>query len=529
MPILISVSIVLGIFLGSRYGSYNNSREVFGIGFTKVNKFNDILNYIVDKYVDSVDRNHLIESSLSSMLNDLDPHSSYIPARDFSAMNEPLEGNFEGIGIEFNIVDDTLIVISPIAGGPSEALGILAGDRIIKIEGNQVAGVGIASKDVVNMLRGPMGTKVEVSILRGGTTAIIDYEITRGEIPIYSIDIAYMINDSVGYIKINRFSAKTHEEYLEAFNSLPKSDLTGLILDLRGNPGGYLSASTSLADEFLQKDRLIVYTQGKMQPNVPYYATNAGSYQQGKLVVLIDEGTASASEIVAGAIQDNDRGTIIGRRSFGKGLVQEQFAFRDGSAVRLTVARYYTPTGRCIQRPYNQGLENYYYDVFRRYEVGDSADFDSSYFADSLKFITPGGKKVYGGGGIMPDKLVHDDTSGYSKYLSMVINRGLIVPFAFDYTDHYRKALSSYKDVADFDENFTVTPGILEDFIAFAESKGVLRRNDDIKVSEKIISISLKANIAKNIWNNAGYYPIIQKMDKTLNTAVEYLSQRDTL
>ncbi|HIA12965.1 MAG TPA: S41 family peptidase [Flavobacteriales bacterium] len=523
LPMALALSIVIGIFLGSRFNvdSNHNTR------FRKFNKVNEVLNYIFEEYVDSVDKSALIEGSLVSLLKDLDPHSSYISTKDLRSLSEPLEGNFEGIGIEFNIIKDTIIVISPISGGPSEALGLEAGDRIIKIEQERVAGTGVTNKAVMNMLRGPKGTSVDISIKRRGTTAMIDYTIIRGEIPIYSVDIAYMINDSIGYIKINRFSAKTHEEFVSAFKSLPKRRLNGLVLDLRGNPGGYLSAAIAVADEFLDRNQLIVYTQGKAHPKTPYEATSSGLFKEGKIIVLIDEGSASASEIVAGAIQDNDRGIILGRRSFGKGLVQEQFVFPDGSAVRLTIARYYTPTGRCIQRPYDEGLESYYRDVYKRLGNDESAENDSSYFNDSLKFITPAGKTVYGGGGIKPDIHVSVDTVGQSIYLRRIVNRGLINQFAFDYADKNRKKLNTYRKVSDYDEGFSLTERELQSFYSYAMDKGVEKDERDIAVSAQLIEFRIKAYIARHIWNNEGFYPVIHHIDKTLQKAVEEIQDEN--
>jgi len=527
LPILLSMAIAFGIFIGSRYHSSSGKSKMFGIAIGKLNKINDVLNFIIEEYVDQVNKDDLIEESLIAVLKDLDPHSAYIPPRDLSALNEPLEGNFDGIGVEFNIINDTVVVISPISGGPSEALGIEAGDRIVKIEGDIVAGVGITNKDVINLLRGAKGTLVEVSISRRGTTATIDYEILRGEIPIHSIDVAYMIEDSIGYIKINRFSATTVKEYKKAFNSLPLSKLKGLILDLRGNPGGYLSASIKLADEFLEDNKMIVYTEGKSHPHAPYYSTKNGSFKTGNLVVLIDGGAASASEIVAGALQDNDRGIIMGRRSFGKGLVQEQFDFPDGSAVRLTIARYYTPTGRCIQRPYDKGYEEYYYEIYQRYRENDLEGTDSSYFADSLRFYTPGGKMVFGGGGIMPDIMVVSDTTGRSDYFSKLLNRGLLRMFSFNYTDKNRKKLAEIEDVETFYNSFFIRDDLLKEFQQFAFEKGVEKDEKGIKISGDLIFQRIIAFIAKNVWGNEGLYPVLNKSDKDVLTAIKYINHHD--
>ena len=522
---LLAVAIATGIFIGSRYNVSSVNSKVFGLGFSRFNKLNDILNYVLEEYVDSVDRDELIDGSLSAVLKELDPHSAYIPPRNLAAVNEPLEGNFEGIGIEFSIINDTVVVLNAIEGGPSKALGIEAGDRIVNIDGHRVAGVGIENKDVVNVLRGGRGTMVDVTIVRRGTTALLEYEITRGEIPIHSVEIAYMITENIGFIKINRFSAKTFKEYLVAFKSLPANKLECLILDLRGNPGGYLSASTNLADEFLPDHHLIVYTEGKSQPRNPYYASADGGFEEGELVVLIDKNSASASEIVAGALQDNDRGTIIGRRSFGKGLVQRQYPFPDGSAIRLTIARYYTPTGRCIQRPYDEGMAEYYYKLYQR-GLEDREFVDSSYFADSLKYLTPKGRVVYGGGGIMPDIVVELDTSGQSEYLNKLYSKRLLTRFGFDYTDRHRKRLLNYEDVRIMDQHLMADDDVIGDFLKYAAENGVEFDEAGFERSKGNIEIWLKANIANNLWNNEGLYPILHKYDDDVKKAIEVLSEQ---
>ena len=523
MPLLLAFAIATGIFIGSRYHVSSVNSKVFGLGFSKFNKLNDIFNYILEEYVDSIDRDILIDGSLSVIMQELDPHSAYIPPQNLTAINEPLDGNFEGIGIEFIIVNDTVVVLNVIEGGPSKEIGIEAGDRIIEIDGHPVAGVGIENKDVVNVLRGGKGTRVDVSIMRRGTTSTLEYEITRGEIPIRSVVISYMITENIGLIKINRFSAKTYEEYQKAFDELSSNKLEGLILDLRGNPGGYLSASINLADEFLPDQRLIMYTEGKSQPKNPYYATADGKYENRPLVVLIDKNSASASEIVAGALQDNDRGTIIGRRSFGKGLVQRQYQFPDGSAIRLTIARYYTPTGRCIQRPYDHGLAEYYYNVYQRGDEGPNA-VDSSYFADSVKYTTPGGRVVYGGGGILPDIIVELDTSGSSPYLDNIRSNNLMSRFAFDYTDHHRKQLLDFKDVRTLDMHFMTTGDVMQEFIAYADSNGVAFDEAGYAISKDRIAMWIKAFVADNLWSNIGLYPMLHKSDDDVQEAIRVLN-----
>ncbi|MFH1320912.1 MAG: S41 family peptidase [Bacteroidota bacterium] len=530
LPIILSITIILGIFLGTKLNFSANQNKIFSLQFSKFNKINEILNYIIEEYVDSIDKTDLTEETVSTLLKNLDPHSAYISANELKAINEPLEGTFCGIGIEFNIINDTIIVIYPIPKGPSKVIGIEAGDRIIRIEDELVAGVGITNKEVINRLRGLNESIVNISIFRKGTTSSIDYTITRGVIPIQSVDVAYMVNDSIGYIRISRFSATTYDEYSTAFEKLQKDGIKELILDLRENPGGYLNSATKLVDEFLEDKKLIVYTKGKSRLKSSYLATSKGKFQKGKLIILIDEGSASASEIIAGAIQDNDRGIIVGRRSFGKGLVQEQFEFPDGSAVRLTVARYFTPTGRCIQKSYSQGNEKYYHEIYKRFINGEFENEASIHFADSLKFTTPGGKIVYGGGGIMPDIFIPIDTTQLSLYLTAINNNNLINQFAFEYADKNRKALNEYKSFDVFNEKFTIDNKIVKDFISYAEKNGVEKyQNALIKGDEKVIKIWLKAFIARYIWNNEGFYPIINKIDNTFQKALELATKREAI
>ncbi|MCC6691708.1 MAG: S41 family peptidase, partial [Bacteroidia bacterium] len=412
LPIVFSLLLVLGIYIGYEY-SFLNRTSIS----TTDGKIEKLLNYIQKRYVDTVNKTQLEDKALNALLQSLDPHSAYVNAKEAKAMNEPLQGNFGGIGIEFNIIKDTIRVVAPISGGPSEALGIQAGDMIVKIEGKNSAGVKITNRQVIEQLRGEHNTKVNISIKRRGVKKLIDFTITRGEIPIFSIDVAYMVDAKTGYIKVSRFGATTYDEYMKAFHDLKEKNMQSLIRDLRGNPGGYLNAAVMLADEFLEQGKEIVHTQGRSDKIKVHMATARGEFEKNKLIILIDEGSASASEIVAGAVQDNDRGMIVGRRSFGKGLVQEEKEFEDGSAVRLTIARYYTPTGRCIQKPYNEGTEAYFSEEMERYDKGELQNADSIKFADSLKFKTPAGKVVYGGGGIMPDVFVPIDTTGRTLYL----------------------------------------------------------------------------------------------------------------
>jgi len=523
MPIIFSLVLVAGLLIGLNLNKEGEKNSVFIYPRTD-NKLTNVLNYIEDEYVDTVNKNELVEVAIPEILKQLDPHSVYIPAKELQELNEPLEGNFEGIGVQFNMPNDTVIVIMTISGGPSEKIGILPGDRIVKIEDSLVAGKKIRNTDIVKMLKGPKGTKVKVSIKRKGVPDLIDFEITRDKIPLYSIDIAYIIKNDIGYIKISKFAKTTYKEFRQAIKKLDESGVEKLILDLRGNGGGYLDAATNIANEFLEDGKLIVYTKGKARPKRETLSNSSGICLNKKVIVLIDEWSASASEILAGALQDNDRGTIIGRRSFGKGLVQQQTMFKDGSALRLTIARYYTPTGRSIQKPYENGDDIYYDDLQQRFDNGEFIEKDSIKFNDSLKFYTPKGKVVYGGGGIMPDIFIPYDTTGQSKYYMDVAHKGLIYRYAFAYADNNRDKLSKFTDYKSL-ENYLDQQNLLKQFIGFAEEKGVEKNTEDIKESKLLITIQLKAYIARNILDNEGFYPIIAKEDVTLQKAIELLAK----
>ncbi|HPF94116.1 MAG TPA: S41 family peptidase, partial [Tenuifilaceae bacterium] len=397
LALVLAVGLALGFSLKKQPG--RTSLTVY----PKTDKLSSVLSYIEDQYVDTVSMDNLVESAIPTLLKNLDPHSVYIPASDLKAVNEPLDGGFDGIGITFNMPNDTIIVITTIQGGPSERMGIMPGDRIVSIDDSLVAGVNIPQDDIVKMLKGPNGTKVKVGIVRADVPEVIHFDLIRDKIPIYSIDISFMVTPDVGFIKISRFARTTYSEFVSAVDKLQEKGMKKLIIDLRGNNGGYLDAATNIANEFLPEGKLIVYTQGKARARQNIYSNAKGKCLNTHVAVLIDEFSASASEILAGALQDNDRGTVIGRRSFGKGLVQEQVMFADGSALRLTIARYYTPTGRSIQKPYEPGNEEYYYDISNRYLHGEFQEKDSIKLDDSLQFTTPMGRIVYGGGGIMPD------------------------------------------------------------------------------------------------------------------------------
>ena len=489
-------------------------------------KFDALLQYINYAYVDTTNENKIVEDAIVSALKELDPHSVYISADEVKKMNEPLVGNFEGIGVQFNILHDTLIVVSPIAGGPSEKVGILAGDKIVAVNGENIAGIGLQNSDVQDKLRGKKGTKVNVSVLRRDSKNLLDFTITRDEIPIFSVDASYMATPEIGYIKINRFAQNTDKEFQDAMESLKKQKMKHLIIDLSGNGGGYLKTAIQLADELLDDKKLIVFTEGNKNPKQEYYTAVKGSFEKGKVVILIDEGSASASEIVSGAIQDYDRGLIIGRRSFGKGLVQKPFTLTDGSAVRLTVARYFTPSGRCIQRSYEGGKDDYYNELSRRYENGELLSADSIQFPDSLKYETINSKRiVYGGGGIMPDVFVPIDTSMYSEYFGLVNRKGLFNDFTLTYMDSHREEFSKkYPSISEFKKNFDAEKELFTEFVSYAEKNDVEPNEEQIKTSKPVIVNRLKALIARNIWGTSAFYEIANELNNSYLKAIEELN-----
>ena len=524
LPLIISVSLIAGILIGIYLPGKHIAPPNSNIRYRN-DKINSVMRMIEEKYVDSINRNDLEEAAIPAMLKKLDPHSIYLPARDQKRANEPLQGNFEGIGISFNMMTDTILVITTIPGGPSEKAGLQAGDKIIYVNDSLVAGKRISEDGVMGLLKGPRGTLVKLRILRKGSKELLPFEIKRDKIPVFSVDVAYMINQNTGYIKINAFSIHTYEEFIKGLKELQEKGMTKLILDLRENSGGVMEAAIQIANEFLGKGEMIVYTKGRTSPKDEAIANGSGVFKSGDLVVLIDEFSASASEILAGAIQDNDRGTIIGRRSFGKGLVQEPVMFSDGSGIRLTVARYYTPTGRSIQKPYNNGVDKYYEDLSNRMAHGEFEVSDSIHFADSLKFTTPAGRTVYGGGGIMPDKFVPADTTGISTYFLRVRNSGLIYRFALKYTESNRETLKKYTEANEM-EKFLDKQLLLDQFVQFAAKNGVKADNNGLKASGKIIHTQLKAYIARNIIDNKGFYPIWLEIDGTLKYAVDFLEKK---
>ncbi len=527
IPVLLVAAIMAGVYLGAKLQNrmLAGTRVITG---NSANKVSLIMKLIEGNYVDTVDSKKIVEAAIPEILKQLDPHTVYIPARDMTEVSEEMSGNFGGIGVQFSIQNDTIMVIDVISGGPSQKLGIRAGDRIVKVNDSIMAGVKVTNEKVLKKLRGDKGSKVNVSIARKGFPELIPYAITRGEIPITSVDVNYMINKNTGYIKVGRFAEKTYEEFMTGVEKLDKAGADQLIIDLRGNPGGYLTAVIKMVSEFLDDGELVVYTQGRTQPRRTFNAEKKGTFFGKRVVVIVDEYSASASEIFAGAIQDNDRGTIIGRRTFGKGLVQEQIPFYDGSAIRLTVARYYTPAGRCIQKSYKNGSDDYYGDLRRRYAHGELEQKDSIHYSDTAKYYTRNKRVVFGGGGIMPDLFVAADTSGMSAYYGKVTMKGLVYQYAFDFSDKHRDELSKLSTAKEF-EDYMLQRKILSSFTEYAVIKGIATDSKGLAVSGKIIETQLMAYIARNIIGEVGFYSIISKIDATLLESIKALETKEML
>ena len=477
-------------------------------------------------YVDSINTTEVAEDAIEHLLHELDPHSSYLSKEELDEMSEQLEGEFDGIGVSFNVLDDTIFIIRAISGGPSERVGITAGDRIIKVEGETVAGTGISTKDVQGLLKGPKGTMVNISVLRRKTAGLLEFTITRDKIPVYSLDASYMVNDHVGYVKLARFSHTTIEEFETAMKDLIEGGMEDLILDLSGNGGGWLPVAVDLADHFLSGSKEIVSTEGVSMPNRKYRARQSGLFEDGNLVVMIDGNSASASEIVSGAIQDWDRGVIVGRRSFGKGLVQQPFPLGDGSMIRLTVARYYTPTGRLIQKSYEDGYEDYTMDLIHRYNNGELSSEDSIVFPESQRYQTLElNRTVYGGGGIMPDYFVPMDTSSYSDYYRELIRRGIFNRFILQYVDDNREnILSKYPDFKSFQKKFQPGNELTDALIAFAEDEDLAFEQDQWDVSGDQIAILMKGYMARDLWDMTRFYEVYNTSNEVFNKAVEILN-----
>lgn len=526
LPLLISAAIVVGALIGAQM---NTSSDVGPDVYKKSAKLKQVLTFIENDYVDEVDTEEMVDDAIVSMLEKLDPHSNYLTAEDLHYTQSQLEGNFEGIGIEFNIFKDTIHVIAPLSGGPSEKLGILPGDKIITVDGRAVAGIGITQRDVVQTLRGPKGSEVLVGIKRRGSQELLEFQIVRDVIPEFSVDVSYMIDEKTGYIKVSRFAATTYMEFVAAIDQLREEGMTQLVLDLTGNAGGYMTPAVEMADEFLEDNKMIVYTEGKESMyDSKHVSQRKGNFEEGSLIVLIDEGSASASEIVSGAIQDHDRGLIVGRRSYGKGLVQVQYSLNDGSGLKLTVSRYYTPSGRSIQKPYNGSLAEYQREHMNRFSNGEAYNEDSIKVNESLEFKTTNGRTVYGGGGIVPDYFVAYDTTENSGYLNRLLMTNSIREFALQYSQDNAGKFASM-EVKKFLEDFMINDAMLDQIIRIGESNGLPFDEEGFSISKNQIQMYAKAFIGRGIWDAEGFYPVINAENDILQKALTLFDEANTL
>ncbi len=508
-----NIKIILSVVLVALFSFKSISQNRLNPDALKVTRAMQLIDNL---YVDDVDRAKLSESAIKAMLSELDPHSSYLDKDEVEAMNETMQGNFEGIGVSFNMLTDTLYVVEVIAGGPSQKVGILPGDRVIYVNDSLIAGVKLANQDVIKMLKGPKGTSVNVKVLRNGADGLLNFKIIRDKIPLHSIDAAYMINDEVGYIKLSRFGSTSYKEFATAEKDLRSRGMTKLIFDLTGNGGGILPVASEIVDEFLENKKLVVYTQGKKQPRMDLEATSTGQFEKGSLVILVDEFSASASEIVAGAVQDWDRGVIVGRRTFGKGLVQRQVPLLDGSMMRLTVARYYTPTGRSIQKPYEQGnISKYEKDLLDRFEHGEYQHVDSISFPDSLKYQTLVNKRtVYGGGGIMPDYFVPIDTTAITDLHRNLIAKGIMSKLAISEVDGKRDSLlDKYGDINKFKTGYEISESTIAKIKSMAEEENLKWDEEQFGKSKSLISVQLKALIARDLYDQSAYFVVINDIN----------------
>lgn len=519
MPLLMAVSVVVGILIGTFYANHFSGNRLSIIN-SGSNKLNNLLRLVDDQYVDTVNVNDLVEKAMPQILAELDPHSVYISAKDMQIANDDLKGSFSGVGIEFTIRHDTLHVQNVIKNGPSERAGLIAGDKIVMVDDKPFTGKTLTNEEAMHRLKGPKDTKVKLGIMRGREKTIRNFVVTRGDIPTKSVTATYMLDEKTGYIRLKNFGENTYPELLIALAKLSQQGFENLTIDLRGNTGGYLESAVQIANEFLPKGQLIVYTQGRKQARQEYRSDGRGSYQQIPLVVLIDEGSASASEILAGAIQDNDRGTIIGRRSFGKGLVQKPMAFNDGSMIRLTIARYYSPSGRCIQKPYVSGdNKDYEEDLMVRYQHGEF------FSQDSIKHTGPAyktriGRQVFGGGGITPDIFVAEDTTDVTSYYKQASLSGLIIQFAYDYTDNNRDKLKEYQSLKDL-EKYLVKQNMVEKFASYGEKNGLKRRNLMIQRSHKLLERYIHSRIVYNMMSEEAWVEYINEDDPAIKETLK--------
>lgn len=529
LPFWAAVTMAVGIFIGnwnsnsSEYQLY----DTYDFEYSRRNNLNMLLHVIEQQYVDTVNSKTLTDNAMASILKELDPHSAYIPAEDMDSANEDLEGSFSGIGIQFNLLNDTINVVDVISGGPSEKSGLLPGDRIIMVDDSLFVGKTITNERVMKHLRGEKGSIVKLGIKRQGCEELLHFEVERGDIPLHSVDAAYMIEPEIGYILISKFGRTTYEEFLIALARLENEGAESYIIDLRGNGGGYMDAAINMVNEFMHQNQLIVYTEGRALPREEARSNGMGSFKEQPIIVLTDEWSASASEIFAGAIQDNDRGMIVGRRTFGKGLVQSQIPFSDGSAVRLTIARYHTPSGRCIQKEYTMGNnDDYEMDILNRYNRGEFFNADSIHQHTDLVFTTAGGRTVYGGGGIMPDVFIPSDTTHITPYYHDVINKSLLYKYAFEYVDKNRSKLSHAEDYKELLSALN-SERLLQEFIRYASNNGVPARYNEINKSRKILIKLLEAYIARDLLGDEAFYPIFMRDDIVVEKACELIKNNE--
>ena len=533
-PTLTIVCLIIGFLIGNAVSNQANaqraniqSNKLFG-NTTSLNKIDLLLGIIESSYVDVINMDSIREEVAKEIIKSLDPHSAYIPKEDLEMVNSELSASFSGIGIQFSIQNDTVQVVSVISGGPSEGIGILAGDKIVTVNDTAFTGKTISNERVMHALRGPKNTLVTLGIVRNGQPEELKFTITRGDIPVHSVDAKFIIPTSkskIGFVRVSRFAENTYNEFITALSELRSQGTNTYIIDLRENSGGYMDQAIRMANEFLSRGDMIVYSEGRAYSRYEAKANGAGRFQSEKIVVLIDNFSASASEIFAGAMQDNDRATIIGRRSFGKGLVQQQIPFEDGSAIRLTVARYFTPSGRCIQKPYKMGeQDDYAQDLLDRFEHGEFFSADSIHFADTTAYYTKNGRKVMGGGGIMPDIFVGRDTSLYTPYFNIVSNRAYTYQFAYQYTNKHRAELNKYKDWQSLEKHL-LKANWLNEFVAFAKEKGVEPNEEQIAVSRPLLIRIVNAYIVRNILNDEGFYPLFERDDDITKKAVEELTK----
>ena len=530
LPTLTVIAVALGILIGSALTQKAAAQRIVyqnGHWQLEQSKVDRLLQLMESAYVDSINMDSITDEAMTDLVKKLDPHSAYIPKEDLEMVNSELAGSFSGIGVQFTIQQDTVHIVAVIAGGPSEGVGVLAGDKLIMVDDSLFVGKKINNEKVMRTLRGEKGTKVKLGVMRAGSPEILSFTITRGDIPVTSVDAKFIIEPNIGFIRVNKFGETTYKEFIAALADLYAKGATKYIIDLRENSGGYMEQAIRMANEFLQRGDLIVYSEGRAYPRYEATANGSGRFKTAPIVVLIDNFSASASEIFAGAMQDHDRAQIIGRRSFGKGLVQQQMAFSDGSAVRLTVARYYTPSGRCIQKPYTLGdQEDYDKDLLERWEHGEFYSADSIHFADTTAYYTDGGRKMYGGGGIMPDIFVGRDTTLNTPWYNRCVNLAYTYQFAYKYTDEHRKTLSKYKDWQSL-EKYLLSQNILREFVAFAKEKGVDPNEAEIQKSRPLMTRLLNAYIVRNILGDEGFFPLFERDDEITKVAVEQLRRTD--